>query len=32
MIIGNKCDMNDRRAVGYEEGLELGKENQIFSP
>jgi hypothetical protein len=24
MLIGNKCDMNERRAVSYEEGLELG--------
>lgn len=24
MLIGNKCDMNERREVTYEEGLELG--------
>lgn len=23
MLIGNKCDMNERREVSYEEGLEL---------
>ena len=30
MLIGNKCDMNDRREVNYEEGLELGtKKNNL---
>ena len=29
MLIGNKCDMNDRRQVTFEEGLELAQQYKI---
>lgn len=25
ILVGNKCDLSDKRAVSYEEGEELGK-------
>lgn len=30
MLVGNKCDMDDKRAVSYEEGEALGNFSLIF--
>lgn len=30
MLVGNKCDLDDKRAVSYEEGEALGNKKLLF--